>query len=201
MKRLRKHVLFLMVPLLAATVDAHDLFLKLDSYFLPPNSQAVVRLFNGTFQISEAAVSPDRFKDISLIAPQLSAPLSEAISWRTEGKTTVMEIKTGAPGTYLVGVSTKPREIALKAAEFNDYLQHDGLPDILEQRKKDGDLGKDARERYSKHLRAVFQVGEKLSDDYKRLLDYPVEIIPQQNPYALKVGQTITALCLVEGRP
>jgi uncharacterized GH25 family protein len=201
MKRLRKHVLFLMVLLLTVTVNAHDLFLKLDSYFLQPNSKAVVRLFNGTFQMSEAAVSLDRFKDVSLIAPQLSAPLSEAISWRPEGKTTVMEIKTGAPGTYLVGISTKPIEIALKAAEFNDYLQHDGLPDILEQRKKDGDLGKDARERYSKHVRAVFQVGEKLSDDYKRQLDYPVEIIPQQNPYALKVRQTITALCLVEGRP
>ncbi|MGH9932605.1 MAG: DUF4198 domain-containing protein, partial [Pyrinomonadaceae bacterium] len=115
--------------------------------------------------------------------------------------TSVMEIQTGDSGTYLVGISTKPREIALKAADFNEYLKEDGLPDILAARKKSNELGKDARERYSKHVRAVFQVGDKLTDDYKRPLKYPAEIIPQQNPYSLKVGQTIPVLCLLEGKP
>jgi uncharacterized GH25 family protein len=89
----------------------------------------------------------------------------------------------------------------LKAAEFNDYLQHDGLPDTLAERKKNNELGKDIRERYSKHVRAVFQVGDKLSDEYRRPLGYPVEIIPQQNPYSLKVGETISVLCTQDGQP
>ena len=131
----------------------------------------------------------------------LSGPISQSVTWRDEGKTTVMDIKTGGPGTYLAGVSTKPREIDLKAAEFNDYLRHDGIPDTLAERTKLNELEKDVRERYSKHVRAIFQVGDKLSDDYKRQLNYPAEIIPQQNPYALKVGDTITLLCTVEGRP
>ena len=75
------------------------------------------------------------------------------------------------------------------------------MPDILAARKKNNEFGKDARERYSKHVRAIFQVGDKLSDDYKRPLNYPVEIIPQQNPYSLKVGQTIQVLCLLNGKP
>ncbi len=100
-----------------------------------------------------------------------------------------------------MGVSTKPREIGLKAAAFNDYLQHDGLPDTLAERKRKNELNQDVRERYSKHVRAIFQVGDKLSDDYKRPLNYPVEIIPQQNPYALKVGQTIRVLCTLDGQP
>ncbi len=64
-----------------------------------------------------------------------------------------------------------------------------------------GELGKDIRERYSKHVRAIFQVGDKLTDDYKLPLGYPVEIIPQQNPYALKAGQTLTVLCTRDGQP
>lgn len=112
-----------------------------------------------------------------------------------------MTIKTGGPGTYLVGVSTKPREIDLKAADFNDYLQHDGIPDILSERQKNNELDKNVREQYSKHVRAVFQVGDKLSDDYKRELNYPAEVIPQENPYALGVGDTINLLCTVDGRP
>lgn len=191
----------LMALFLAFTAAAHDLFLKLDSYFLQPNSRATVRLLNGTFQKSDGAVSRDRFRDISLFAPDFSGPTGESVSWRDEGKTTIMAIQTGGPGTYLVGVSTKPREIDLKAAEFNDYLDHDGLPDTLAQRKKNHELNKDVRERYSKHVRAVFQVGDKLSDDYKKPLNYPVEIIPQQNPYSLKVGQTLTVLCTLGGSP
>lgn len=183
------------------TAQAHDLFLKLDSYFLQPNSKAIVRVLNGTFQNSEGAVARERLADLSLHGPGLAASSAESIVWRAEDKTSVMEIQTGGPGTYLVGISTKPKEIALKAADFNSYLQEDGLPDILAARKKNNELGKDARERYSKHVRAVFQVGNKLSDDYKRPLNYPVEIIPQQNPYSLKLGQTIPVLCLLDGRP
>ena len=198
----RKTVMAFAVVLLAtATTDAHDLFMKLDSYFLAPNTRASVRLLNGTFQKSDGLVARDRFRDISVNAPDLSGPISQSVTWRDEGKTTVMDVKTGGPGTYLVGVSTNPREIELKAAEFNDYLQHDGIPDTLADRRKNDELAKDVRERYSKHVRAVFQVGDKLSDDYKRQLNYPAELIPQQNPYALKVGDTITVLCTVEGRP
>jgi uncharacterized GH25 family protein len=187
--------------LLTAVASAHDLFMKLDSYFLAPNTRASVSLLNGTFQKSDGLVARDRFRDISLFGPDLGGPISDSVTWRDEGKTTVMDIKTGGPGTYLAGVSTKAREIDLKAAEFNDYLRHDGIPDTLIERKRNNELKKDVRERYSKHVRVVFQVGENLSDDYKRQLNYPAEVIPQQNPYALKVGDTISVLCTVEGQP
>ena len=191
----------LLAVVIAATASAHDLFLKLDSYFLQPHSKAIVHVLNGTFQKSEGAVARERLANLSLHGPGLAASSAESIVWHAEEKTSVMEIQTGGSGTYLVGISTKPREIALKAADFNSYLEEDGLPDILAARKKNNELSKDSRERYSKHVRAVFQVGDKHSDDYKQPLNYPVEIIPQQNPYSLKVGQTIAVLCLLDGRP
>lgn len=192
---------FVTLVVIMVTAKAHDLFLKLNSYLLQPNSKAIVRVLNGTFQNSDGAVARERLANLSLYGPGLTASSAESIVWRAEEKTSVMEIQTSDAGTYLVGISTKPREIALKAADFNSYLEEDGLPDILAARKKNNELGKDARERYSKHVRAVFQVGNMLSDDYKRPLSYPVELIPQENPYSLKVGQTIPVLCLLNGRP
>lgn len=180
---------------------AHDLFLRLDSYILPPNSKATVRLMNGTFQTSEAGVARERLRYLNLVSPDRFTTVNDIVGWRADDKTTIMEIQARGPGTYLVGASTRPRELALKAADFNDYLKHDGLPDTLAARTRDGELDKDVRERYSKHVRAIFQVGEKLSDDYKKELGYPVELIPLEHPYSLKAGQAISVLCLLEGKP
>jgi hypothetical protein len=199
---LRKFLIaMLAVVLMTFSIAAHDLFLKLDSYFLQPNSKAIVRVLNGSFQKSDGTVARERLANLSLHGPALASSSSESIVWRAEEKTSVMEIQTAGAGTYLVGLSTKPREISLKAADFNSYLEEDGLPDILAARKKNNELQKDVRERYSKHVRAVFQVGNKRTEDYKRQLNYPVEIIPQHNPYSLKVGQTIPVLCLLSGTP
>jgi hypothetical protein len=198
--RARKPGLVLIL-LVFATAEAHDLFLKLETYFLPPESKAIVHLLNGTFQKSDGLVARERMRDISLVAPHLTKPIGEAVRWRDDGQTTTMELQTAGPGTYVAGISTYPKEISLKAADFNDYLAHDGIPDILAERKRRGELNKNVRERYSKHVRAVFQVGETVSDDFSKPLNYPVEIIPEQNPYTLKVGEFLSVKCLLDGAP
>lgn len=201
MKSIQRWIILTVITAVAASTSAHDLFLKLDSYFLAPNSRAMVRVMNGTFKQSDGAVARERLAQLNVYGPQMAVAAPDFGVWRPEGKTSVLEFETGKPGTYVVAVSTKPREIDLKAADFNEYLEHDGIPDTLEQRRKENELGKDVRERYSKHVRAVFQVGDQLSEDYKRPLNYPVEIIPQQNPYALKVGDTLSVLCTHNGKP
>ena len=104
-------------------------------------------------------------------------------------------------GNYVVGLSTMWRENGLVAKEFNEYLVAEGIPDVLENRKRDGELEKDARYRYSKYVKTILQVGGKQTDDYKTALGYAVEMIPQANPYKLKMGATIEILCLKDGKP
>src|SRR6267142_6903086 len=106
--RSRSFVLFAVVTLAAVSVAGHDLFLKLDSYFLAPNAKAKVQMLNGTFQSSDGIVKRDRMRDISLIAPDAGVSAAKSISWRDIEKTTLMEIQTGRPGTYVVGISTRP---------------------------------------------------------------------------------------------
>ena len=199
--RKRLFISILVVSCLVVSVNSHDLFLKFDSYFLRPNSTATVRLLNGSFRGSEGAVARERMQDVTLVSPEGGVSHPPATNWRDEGKTALLNLETGRAGTYVVGVSTKHREIDLKAKDFNEYLAHDGLPDTLAARRKNGELNRDVRERYSKHVRAIFQVGEQLTEDYKTPLGYPVEIIPQQNPYSLKAGEILEVLCLLDGKP
>lgn len=189
------------IVMIATLGRAHDLFLKPDSYFLTANSKATVNVLNGTFKDSDAAVGRDRIVSLSLLGPNLPPSSGDSVVWRAEEKMSVMEFRTGAPGTYAIGISTKTRENTRTGAEFNKFLEEDGMPDVLDARRKNNELDKGATQRYSKYVRAIFQVGDSLSEDYKRSLNHPVELIPQKNPYSLKAGDSVSVLCLLNEKP
>jgi hypothetical protein len=187
--------------LVFAPVFGHDLFLKLDSYFVKVNQKISISVFNGTFQTSEGAVTFARLTDVSVVSPSgsVSHPLEKDL---TKNETTAfLNLVPTEAGNYIAGLSTMWRENSLPAAEFNKYLPAEGIPDILENRTRDGELDKDARYRYSKYVKTIFQAGNKTTENYKTLLGYAVEMVPQQNPYNLKKGGTLDILCLKDGKP
>jgi hypothetical protein len=188
--------------LIASLAWAHDLFLKFDSYFVEPRARVRIRVLNGTFTKSEGFVAPERIADISLVSATGRTRLPAGTVWsRGPDSASVLTVEVGDAGTYVVGVSTRPREIQLAAKDFNAYLREDGLPDVLQARRRDNELGKGARERYSKHVKAVFQVGETRSESFSTILGYPAEIVPLQNPYTTALGTPLRVRCLVDGRP
>lgn len=192
---------FTVAVLLTLPVIAHDLFLKLDTYFVKVNQKVSISLYNGTFQKSEGAVAFARLTDVSVVSPSGAVSKSIETDFTKNETTAFLNLTPTKAGNYVAGLSTGWRENGLAAKEFNEYLPAEGIPDILEQRKRDGELDKDARYRYSKYVKAIFQAGNAQSDNYKHVLGYAVEMIPQQNPYELKKGSTIDVLCLRDGKP
>lgn len=197
----RTPLLILAASLLSASlVLAHDLFLKLDRYLVPAHSKVRIAVYNGTFTTSEAGLDPERLADISLVSPGGRSRLGKE-RWTTEDRRAWLDLETGEPGTYVLGASVRPRKIELTAEQFNQYLQEDGIWDVLEARRRNGELDRPARERYSKHPKAIFQVGDRRTDTFTALLGYPAEIVPLENPYALRLGSDLRVRCLVDGKP
>lgn len=193
---------FLTFTLLAATagsLGAHDLFFRLDDFFVSPGATLKVRALNGTFSSSENSVMRDRLRDLSVASPRGRSHPDTAL-WSSVGDTSVLSISTAEPGTYVIGASLRAREITLKAAEFNTYLSDDGIPDLLAERKKNNELGKDATERYSKHIKALVQVGNTRTGDFSAVFGYPAELVPLDNPYGLRPGGTLRVKAMVDGR-
>lgn len=188
--------LVLLVPVLG-----HDLFLKLDNFFVAGGDKITIKILNGSFQTSEGAVNFARLKDVSVISPKGLRTNPVETDFTKDDKTSFLNLQPNEEGNYLVGLSTMPREIDLKAKDFNEYLTEDGIPDTLAERKSGKELSKDVRERYSKHVKIIFQVGGKLSENYKTALGYPVEIVPVTNPYSLKKGGFFEFQCLKDGKP
>ena len=198
----RKTILaFQLCALLASPAFAHDLFLKPDSFFARINQKITISVMNGTFQSSEGAVNFARLTDASVVSPSGSRTKQKETDFTKNETTAFMNFAPAEAGNYVIGISTVWRENSLKAAEFNEYLTLEGIPDILENRKRDKELEIDGRYRYSKYVKTILQVGGRQTDSYKTVLGYAVEMIPQANPYKLKKGDSIEILCLKDGLP
>ena len=186
--------------LLLLVLSGHDMYFKLDTYFLAPNTDATILLFNGTFEKSDNVISRDRMIDVSLVGNG-NRIAADSAQWTEQGETTLLNFKTAETGTWVAGVSTAPRIIEMSAEDFNNYLQHDGVLDMLEWRKQNNAMDQNAVEKYAKHVKTIFQVGDKLSDDWQTVLGYPIEFVPLSNPYDLHAGHDMQVQLLLKGKP
>ena len=184
-----KKTLLLLAALLI--LSSHDMFLKLDSFLLEPRSYASIDLYNGTFTKSDNVITRDRMIDVSIAGDSRRTSVDSSL-WTDDGGITRLNFTTGDPGTWVAGVSTRARNIELEAQSFNDYLKHDGVMDMYKWREDNNALNTDAVEKYSKHVKAIFQVGDLRSDDWKTILGYPIEFVPLSNPYEARVGDDIS---------
>jgi len=185
----------------AATLSAHDMFIKLDQYFLVPGDTLRVPILNGTFTTSENGIEWERVKEL-VVLDSSGVTHPGPRKWEiTAQKTTTFELVPKSEGTYVVGVSTLPRELSMTAKAFNEYLKEEGITDILARRKKLGQMDVPARERYSKNVKAVFQVGDKRSPSVATPLGLGAEIVPLDNPYVGQRSGKLRFQCLVDGKP
>ncbi|NRB48229.1 MAG: DUF4198 domain-containing protein [Saprospiraceae bacterium] len=180
--------------------SGHDMFLKLDTYLLPPNKDASIELFNGTFESSDNTIDRDRMVDVSLVGNG-NRIVVDTSQWREKDGITILDFKTGEAGTWLAGVSTRARNIEMNAEDFNKYLEHDGVLDMLAWRKENNALDQAAVEKYSKHVKTVFQVGDKKTNDWYHILGYPIEFVPLNNPYEMHIDDVLTVELLWKGEP
>jgi hypothetical protein len=177
------------------------LWLEANSFRVPgPGELVLVRAGNGTiYERSENAVTPGRIARLILLGPGGAAvdpPIPEV-----QGDWLHLAFTPQAAGTYSLALATRPNLIRLTGEEFTEYLMHDGIPAVLRQRERDGISGRDEVEQYSKHTKALLQVGSISADDCSRPLGLEIEILPLQNPYRLKPGDTLPVRVLFRGTP
>jgi uncharacterized GH25 family protein len=186
--------------ILVMLLCSHDMFLKMDNFFLEPNAESTIKLYNGTYDVSENVIDRNRMLDVSLVGNGQRISV-DSTQWYEKDNITVLKFRSGNEGTWVAGVSTKPRNIKLAAKDFNSYLEHEGAPDMLAWRTENNALEDDAVERYSKHVKTIFQVGNALSLDWKAVLGYPLEFVPLENPYDIHIGHALNVQLLFGGKP
>ena len=200
--RCRTRVLFLFSALLAGLAFAHpaashDLWLLPGKFVIAPGEKIRVFVNSGDdFPASDSLLGRRRIESLRLHAASGESLLSEFVA---AGESLTAEFLGPDPGTAILALSTRPRAVRLHAEEFNQYLEEDGLPRILELRKKLGEMNRPVVERYTKWAKAILQVGDRQDGTWSKALGLKLEIVPQTNPSTLRPGQSLAVVVLFDG--
>lgn len=192
-------LLALLAGAAAGALAAHDLWLVPARYFAEPNRDLEIEAVTGMqFPISVAALDPARLASAEVLGPE---GRSEIRIMGRRGDALVLVTRPRSRGQHWVAIATRPRRIDLSAEQFNEYLREDGLPQVYELRASRGELDRPATERYSKHAKALIQVGRGGSARWDERLGHVIEVVPLADPLARRPGDTLAVRVLLYGRP
>jgi uncharacterized GH25 family protein len=109
----------------------------------------------------------------------------------------------GSEGFFtLVYVSSGAR-VELDPERFAGYLAEEGLDRALAAWRRGGETDAPARDRYTRHAKALVAVGEPAASEwaFTRPLGLELELVPERNPLALHPGAAFAVRVLWRGKP
>ncbi|MGB7069782.1 MAG: DUF4198 domain-containing protein [Pyrinomonadaceae bacterium] len=198
-----KQVLAVILALVfSVSAFAHEYWLEPDMFFLKAGEETALRLFVGEglkkeeerlFQASKTPLFR-RYSHGVGSGIDISANARDDVS-------PLMDILFAKAGSVMFAMERNWSYISLEPKEFDQYLREDGMEYIIAEREKRGESGKPGRERYSRFLKTLVQVGDKTDSTYKKRTGLKLEIIPLDDPYFIAVGNSILFKVLFEGKP
>jgi uncharacterized GH25 family protein len=189
----------------AVSGAAHDFWLQPDEYWLKPgvDSSMTLQVGHGPFR-QRSPIPSNRITRFEAIAPDGTATDLRS-RLHVGGSAEDGSFKFAKPGTYVLVLETDNRaQSHLPAIRFNDYLKVEGLTPALEQRQRLHKMDRDGSENYSRRAKSIVQVGSSVPNSQTQVtkaLGLPLEIVPEQNPYALPAPGALSIRVIYEGQP
>ena len=175
---------------IAATAVAHD-------FWLVPVGEELHGVSGSRFPVSENAVAPDRLEEAIAVHGRGRTPLTVV---GARGNVLVLTADPTLDGPLWAAVAIKPRRIDLSANDFNEYLRHDGLPQVLREREARGELARPAVERYQKYAKAlIVRPGD--GGTLVAAVGHRLELVAAGNPVTVRAGDSLILEVRFEGRP
>lgn len=196
----RKLAALFLLLLIPTSVFPHEYWLEPDTFFPAVGEKIDLRMYVGEglkmeeerpFQ-SEKTVLFRQFFGKTSAAAKNNVDNSMPFYSFTHG---------GGSGNHMFVVERNWSYITLEPAKFEDYLREDGMEYIIAERVKLGEASKDGRERYSRFIKTLLQVGDKRDNTYKMKSGLRLDITPLENPYSKKIGDTLPFQVKFDGKP
>ncbi len=169
---------------------AQEYWMQTEKFVIKPGEKLIVNLLAGENFMGEP------------LGPEMNViEFSTSIDSVTKTEKGSLSYSFKMEGTQVLSMQTNNIFLESDPGKFNDFLKGAGLDDILYQRQQKNTLTSPGKENFSIHTKLLVQIGEKRDQAYKKVLGFPAEIVPLQNPYAVKIGEKIRFKILFQGNP
>lgn len=200
MKRINKrYTTVVLLMLIVSVVTAQEFWMQPLKFIYSIGEKAKVNFVTGENLIGEPI---DLKKDkIEKFEHHRLAGVSDLKPTVVEGKKDHLDVELKEEGTHVLAMQSTFSFAELEADKFNTYLKENGLDDAYAAREKAGALGRPGKESSAKYTKLLLQAGAKKDGGYKMAVGFPIEIVPEQNPYSLKLGDNIRFKILWNKKP
>jgi uncharacterized GH25 family protein len=110
-------------------------------------------------------------------------------------------LRVAAPGLVVIGYRSNPSLVELTPEKFNQYLKEEGLEAIAAQRARRNETGAKARDLFSRCAKSLVLSGSPSDAQADRALGFPLELVAERNPYAIRAGQDLPVRLTYQNRP
>lgn len=193
--------------LVAAPAVAHDFWVVPAELVMPEPKEAKVidvSLYVGEHFVaeSEKPFQRDRLVTFQHVhGGKRDDLLSAKPALFEDGKPPLARLPVQGAGGHLLAMDRVAINIELTAPRFDDYLAHEGLGHLVTERARLGEREKPGRERYSRYLKTLIQVGDARDDSFKEVTGAALELVPEQNPVFVESGATLPVQIRFRGQP
>jgi len=186
--------------IIPSSARAHEYWLEPDRFFLRVNENSPVSLFLGQgLRVEESRpFQPAKTTSFQLLSASGNFDLSGSVK---EGDAPLFSFSADRQGNYLLSMERNLTYITLSAEKFEEYLREDGMEYVIAERERLGETGKPGKERYTRYIKSLIQVGDRRDRTYARKVGHKLEIVPVENPYSKRIGDTLPMVILFNGRP
>jgi len=191
------------VALFSTPAAAHDKWLEVDPFIASGAPNVKLYLVTGE-ALQKPELLPIRQKNrVARFQLLTASGKRELLPMLREDQQPITALTSGTlpQGTSVVVLDTTPIDILLGAEKFQAYLFEEQLIDILMDRADRREEDVPGRERYSRSMKALVQVGKKHDEIATRPVGQDLEIVPTVNPYSLSVGGKLVVQVLWRGQP
>jgi len=186
---------------LASPAMAVDSWLVADKHIIKPGGEAWIGFITGdVFPIGDGIVDPTRIDGLI----DLHENRRRAIDGlQVEDDAVAVRRQFDEPGFHILGLSLKPRVIALDGDIFADYLQAERAEEAMATFRMKTAGKATIRERYTKYAKTIIEVGAATESDqnYLQPLGHRLEIVPLTNPTRWQAGDEVGVRVLLDGHP
>ena len=177
---------------------AHDFWIEPSSYQVAVGSRVTVRFQVGEqFRGDPLPLDPSRVIVFARFGPTSKTPVRGV-----PGSDFAGVVSLDDPGLHLIAYRSTSVLLELDAAKFESYLRSEGLEGIIDERSRRNEGKAKGRELYSRCVKSLLRAGVSGEETgFDRVLDFPVELVPELNPYGLTAGDELPVRILREGKP